>query len=89
MTSASEWITTTRTENRLEMRLTGDWTIDNVATIDVGIAALASVPDGPTIIDVSPIGRMDTSGAWMLEKMRRRFSTSDNTPEIHGLQPNH
>lgn len=36
MTSASEWITTTRTENRLEMRLTGDWTIDNVATIDVG-----------------------------------------------------
>ena len=89
MTAASEWITTTRTENRLEMRLTGDWTIDNVATIDVGIAALASVPDGPTIIDVSPIGRMDTSGAWMLEKMRRRFSTSDNTPEIHGLQPNH
>ena len=42
MTAASEWITTTRTGDVLEMQLTGDWTIDNVARIDAIIAALGS-----------------------------------------------
>jgi phospholipid/cholesterol/gamma-HCH transport system permease protein len=89
MTAASEWITTTRTGDVLEMRLTGDWTIDNVARIDSGIAALSKTHTGPAVIDFSPIGRMDTTGAWMVEKMRRRLAISSDAIEIRGIQPHH
>lgn len=89
MTAASEWMTTTQTGNGLEIRLTGDWTIDNADRIDRSIAALSSAPTGNTIIDAAPIGRMDTAGAWMVEKIRRRLTTPDLAPAITGLQPNH
>jgi phospholipid/cholesterol/gamma-HCH transport system permease protein len=89
MTAASEWITTTRTGDVLEMQLTGDWTIDNVARIDAIIAALGSTHAGPAIIDFSPIGRMDTTGAWMVEKIRRRLTATGHPVDIRGIQPNH
>lgn len=89
MTAASEWMTTTQTGNGLEIRLTGDWTIDNADLIDASIAALTSAPTGSTVIDAAPIGRMDTAGAWMVEKIRRRLTTPDLAAEIRGIQPNH
>jgi len=89
MTAASEWITTTRTGDVLEMQLSGDWTIDNVARIDAIVAELRPAHTGPAVIDFSPIGRMDTTGAWMVEKIRRGLTTPDHPVEIRGIQPNH
>lgn len=89
MTAASEWMTTTQTSDGLEIRLSGDWTIANVDRIDAKISALTNAPAGHTIIDAAPIHRMDTTGAWMVEKMRRRLTTTDMAANIRGLQPNH
>lgn len=89
MTAASEWITTTRTGDVLEMQLSGDWTIDNVARIDAIVAELRPAHTGPAVIDFSPIGRMDTTGAWMVEKIRRGLTTPDHPVEFRGIQPNH
>ena len=89
MTAASEWITTTRTGDILEMQLTGDWTIDNVARMNAIVAQLGSAHVGPAVIDFSPIGRMDTTGAWMVEKIRQRLTTADHPVDLRGIQPNH
>jgi phospholipid/cholesterol/gamma-HCH transport system permease protein len=83
MTAASEWMTTTQTGNGLEIRLTGDWTIDNADRIDRSIAALSSAPTGNTVIDASPIDRMDTAGAWMVEK----FAGGSRRPIWHRKLP--
>ena len=78
-----------QTGNGLEIRLTGDWTIDNADRIGTSIAALTSAPTGDTVIDAASIDRMDTAGAWMVEKIRRRLTMPDLAAEITGLQPNH
>ncbi|CAN0561802.1 unnamed protein product, partial [Laminaria digitata] len=77
MTAASEWITVTQTGDGLGIRLSGDWTIANADRIDAGIAGLTATAAGLATIDAAPIGRMDTTGAWMVEKIRRRFTTPD------------
>ena len=89
MAAGSEWLAETRTGDGLEIRLSGDWTIDNADRIDAGIAGSATAPAGTTVIDVSLVGRMDTTGAWLVEKIRRRLTTPDVTVEILGAQPNH
>lgn len=89
MTAASEWMTTTQTGNGLEIRLSGDWTIDTADRIDSDIATLTAAPPGTAVIEAASIGRMDTAGAWMIEKLRRRLTIPDGGTDIRGLQPNH
>ncbi len=60
-----------------------------MARIDAIVAELRPAHTGPAVIDFSPIGRMDTTGAWMVEKIRRGLTTPDHPVEIHGIQPNH
>lgn len=89
MTAASEWMTTTRNGDVLEITLSGDWAIDTADRIDAGIASLNDLSSGSIVVDASPIGRMDTAGAWMIEKIRQRLMTGNTTVEICGIQPNH
>lgn len=89
MTAASEWITTNRTDDVLEMQLRGDWTIDNVSRINAIVVELGGAHTGQAVIDFSPIGQMDTTGAWMVEKIRRELTTPDHPVEIRGIQPKH
>ena len=72
MTAASEWMTTARNGDVLEITLSGDWTIDTANRIDADIADLKDLSPGFVVVDAVPIGRMDTAGAWMIEKIRRR-----------------
>ena len=46
-----------QTGNGLEIRLTGDWTIDNADRIGTSIAALTSAPTGDTVIVAASIDR--------------------------------
>lgn len=59
--------------DRLELAAGGDWTADNAAVLDRLVSA--ATPKSNSIrnvdIDMSGIGRLDTYGAWLLERILR------------------
>ena len=89
MTAASAWMMTDRTGDGLEITLSGDWTIDNAGKIDSGIAALDLDITRSCTIDAGQIGRMDTAGAWLVEKLYRRYTAAGMETAFRNLQPTH
>lgn len=89
MTAASAWMTTNRTGDSLEIRLSGDWTIDHANKIDGAIASIDIGATGACVIDAGRIGRMDTSGAWLVEKLHRRITALGIDTAFRGIQPAH
>ena len=89
MTAASAWMTTNRTGDGLEIRLSGDWTIDYANRIDIAIASADIAAAATCIIDAGGIGRMDTSGAWLVEKLRRRIAALGIDTAFRNIQPTH
>lgn len=89
MTAASAWMMTSQTGDGLEIKLSGDWTIDSAGRIDGGIAALDPGACRTCIIDAGQIGRMDTAGAWLVEKLYRRYTASGTDTAFRNLQPTH
>lgn len=89
MAAASNWMTTIRTGNGLEFLLSGDWTIGNANRIDLSIGSLTDSEDLTCVIDAGGIGRMDTAGAWLVEKLHRRLSGSGIPVEFRGMDPSH
>ena len=61
---------------RLELAAGGDWTADNAAALDALVSA--ATPKSETIrnvdIDMGGIARLDTYGAWLLERIIRGAS---------------
>ena len=56
----------------------GDWTIDTIGRVDTAIRNVeASVEPDKIVIDLSPLGRIDTSGAYMLGRATRRCGVPD------------
>lgn len=89
MTAASSWMTTERTDDGLQFVLSGDWTIDNANRIDLDLAAQPVLDSRSFIIDTGGIGRMDTAGAWLVEKLRRTLSKSGASVALHRVAPAH
>ena len=62
--------------DRLELAAGGDWTADNAAALDALVTA--SAPASAAIrnveIDMGGIVRLDTYGAWLLERIIRSAS---------------
>jgi phospholipid/cholesterol/gamma-HCH transport system permease protein len=58
---------------RLELAAGGDWTADNAATLDALVSAAAPASDAirNVDIDMAGISRLDTYGAWLLERILR------------------
>ncbi|HYD18684.1 MAG TPA: ABC transporter permease [Patescibacteria group bacterium] len=52
-------------DSRQVLALKGDWTVNNAAAID---AAVLSYGRKPTQIDASALARLDTAGAWLIQK---------------------
>ena len=65
-------IAASRVENRLELALSGDWTLEMADALD---ALRGTVPDleaGSGVetvsVDLGPLGRLDTTGAWIIKR---------------------
>lgn len=70
----------------------GEWIMDNAAVLALDLQQQLNPDDGQAnaagaVIDVSNIERLDTSGAWLLERLRRRFSAHNSQLLIVGLTP--
>ncbi len=60
-----------RVRDGLAARLTGRWTADQAPAVEGAAAAmLAGAAGAPLVIDLSSLSRLDTLGAWVLERTR-------------------
>jgi phospholipid/cholesterol/gamma-HCH transport system permease protein len=80
-------------ESRVEgglLRLagTGDWIARNARRLEAEVDAASKGP--PAVqdvrIDMAGVGRLDTFGAWLLERLVRAFTARGCVPQIEGLK---
>ncbi|MDE2064685.1 MAG: ABC transporter permease [Bradyrhizobium sp.] len=64
------------------LRPSGAWTLDNVETLEKLCAS--PLPAGVAKLDISQVTALDTVGAWLIEKLSRRFSTSPTKVALAG-----
>jgi len=52
---------------RTMLVVSGDWIVSEIGKLDAALRALAG-KHNPTILDVSELGKIDTAGAYVLER---------------------
>ncbi|MDU6729956.1 MAG: STAS domain-containing protein, partial [Bradyrhizobium sp.] len=75
----------------LSLRATGAWTAPFAPSLE-RLVADAEKLAGKKIdvsIDVSEVSRLDTFGAWLIERLRRSFTTGTAEARIDGLSANY
>ena len=60
-------------DGRVTLRPSGAWTLDNVEVLEQLCAR--PLPAEVAALDIDQVTALDTVGAWLLEKLSRRFST--------------
>lgn len=79
--------------NAVTFVLAGDWIATNAAALEAEVdeasATAAGASQLPTMIDARSIGRLDTYGAWLIERLKRRHRTSAGEPTMVGLPPHY
>jgi phospholipid/cholesterol/gamma-HCH transport system permease protein len=73
----------------VRLRLDGDWTIDASRGIESSAEALiASGAEGKRVVfDFSSVGRMDTAGAWLLDRARQTLAARGVATDIERVRP--
>ena len=73
------------TSDHLEVRLSGDWQMHGVAEIDGDVRKIgADLKNGQVVVYFENVGRLDTSGALLVERMRDRLELADCTVSYSG-----
>ena len=69
----------------------GQWTVHHAFELEriVEKAELLSGTNGPMVIDVSQVVKLDTFGAWLIERLRRNLTQGGVEASILGLSPNY
>lgn len=80
-------LTTTSSDNLLELRPSGSWTAANVTTLEaLSSAAVAQFGKSKTVkLDIAEVRELDTVGAWLLEKISRRAAAAARGAEMVGI----
>lgn len=74
----------------LRLQAAGAWTAPHAKELEKLVtAAEAEKPARSTQIDLSSISRLDTFGAWLIERLRRTLSNSGSEPQLSGLSPDY
>lgn len=70
---------------RAVVALSGVWNTRSVHLVDKDVRALeAQAAAGDTVIDISAVSRMDTAGAWLIERLAAARRAAGATVEIAG-----
>ncbi|MBP0114971.1 MlaE family ABC transporter permease [Bradyrhizobium vignae] len=77
--------------NALALRATGTWTASFAPVLERMVADAEKLGGSPQsiFIDVSEIAKLDTFGAWLIERLRRSLTTGAVEPQIAGLSANY
>lgn len=65
---------------------TGDWTVRHLQGLETDLGRIRW-PDGTITIDLSAVGRMDTGGAWLLQRLLSALESEQRQVEVKGLSP--
>ena len=68
---------------RVTLRPTGAWTLDNAEAMER--LCEGSLPANVATIDIGRVTALDTVGAWLFEKLLRRFSTTPAEVSLSGV----
>lgn len=89
MAGATDWITTKQTGDVTEVYLSGHWSLRDAGKIDDFASKLSLGPSRAAILDVGAIEDLDTAGAWLVEKLRRRLSSATHPASLRNVKPDH
>ncbi|HYR00126.1 MAG TPA: ABC transporter permease, partial [Casimicrobiaceae bacterium] len=70
-----------------EVRCTGTWTLEGVASLERRIETLNWPRAGELVIDGTGISALDSSGAWLLQRTARDLRARGVATRIAGLRP--
>ena len=73
----------------MRFRLNGDWTFEASRGIESSAEAIvASGAEGKRVVfDFSRVGRMDTAGAWLLDRARQTLAASGVKTDVERVRP--
>ncbi|KYG24672.1 ABC transporter permease [Bradyrhizobium sp. AT1] len=77
--------------NALALCATGTWTASFAPVLERMVADAEKLAGGPQsiFIDVSEVAKLDTFGAWLIERLRRNLTTGPVEAQIAGLSANY
>lgn len=55
----------------------GEWTMASISSVDVTMRAIGAENFPALVIDTNDVSNLDTSGAWLIERLRRRAAALD------------
>lgn len=75
----------------LRLQAEGDWSVSAILTIDEGLRKLAEAPASAreAVFDVARVTRLDTAGAWVLDRTATAFEARGLTARYEGLRDEH
>jgi phospholipid/cholesterol/gamma-HCH transport system permease protein len=71
----------------LTLRLSGDWSIDNIVEIEAALAALVAPGIRQVSVDCARLERLDLSAAWLLRTSLNALAAQGATVQFNGPQP--
>ncbi|MGB0629242.1 MAG: MlaE family lipid ABC transporter permease subunit [Alphaproteobacteria bacterium] len=89
MAGATDWITTRQSGEMTEVHLSGHWSLKDVGRIEAHTSKIDFPTARPIVLDVGGIDDLDTAGAWLVEKLRRRLSSAEHPASLRNVQPGH
>ena len=80
-----------QTGDGLGVMLSGRWTVEHAPAAEACMAELARRAEGVrrVIIDVADVERLDTLGAWVLDRTRHELGESGLQADFSGARPEH
>jgi phospholipid/cholesterol/gamma-HCH transport system permease protein len=80
-------LTATADGERLALAATGAWTAERAAELEKLVAETAQRYESARSVDIdlANLERLDTFGAWLIERLKRTFSVRGSTARIVGL----
>ncbi len=86
MAGNDAWIETETRDRRRLLRIGGRWTLHAVTDLERKLAKLAP-GEGSVTLDLSGLEQLDTAGAWLIDRLRRRLARRGAEVAIEGLTP--
>ena len=73
----------------LVLTLSGDWTVAHSAALEARADSLAepAKPASEAILDLTAVGRMDTAGAWAIDRARAELAATGVAADYRGARP--
>jgi len=76
-------------DGSLHLDATGDWTIETAPSLRSRIQSVTLEGKGEVVLDLARLGRLDSTGAWLVIDIQRRAKTVDATIRTEGATAAH